>query len=78
MFQKLFRLTLQVTDVLSVAGIAPQFQQPTKCGGRKQHKGTKCRLLFSGTRGREQRPQQLPFVKRSNFAFIFHMFTFFI
>jgi hypothetical protein len=25
------------------------------------------RLLFSGTRGREQRPQQLPFVRRNIF-----------
>ena len=59
------RITLQVTDVLAVAIREYEvFQQPTKCGGRKQHKGAKRRLLFSGTRGREQRPQQLPFVIR--------------
>jgi len=36
----IFHITLQVTDVLVVAiKECETFQQPTKCGGRKQHKG---------------------------------------
>jgi hypothetical protein len=37
---------------------------------KKTAQRAQARLLFSGTRGREQRPQQLPFVKRWFFAFI--------
>jgi len=37
-------------------GFAKQRPGLTKCGGRKHHKGRIARLVFSETRGREQRP----------------------
>jgi len=60
------RLTLQVTDVLAVAirKLRSNFSNRQNVVEENSIKG-KARLLFSGTRGREQRPQQLPFVRRS-------------
>jgi len=56
------RITLQITDVLAVAIKELQSNSSNRQNVVEENstKG-KARLLFSGTRGREQRPQQLPF-----------------
>jgi hypothetical protein len=60
-------LPARISETVGFAGLA-------KCGGAKSHKGACADWVFAEPEPPEQGGEQLPFVKRCNFAF--HLFIF--
>ena len=68
-------ITLQVTDVLAVAIKEYEvFQQPTKCGGRKQHKGASADCCFLEPEGANSARSSYRLLDEVIFAFILYIY----